>query len=250
MKNTSKKKINLAILAVLTVLCAIYLYAAETFPITDRRADYFLIKTNTTIALKTGTPGYLYVKSKDTPVGTFKVIEAHGKEYLCKVESLQPQHLHSRLHRVSFTKMETRPPDSTEKPVRKIIKLGSRRLRFRPLPGEKNYYLIETPIPLRAVKPLNLSGIKKVLYNIEKVTGHIYSADLLDFQQIRQWELNKTINFAHKDHIYIGTVEGNLCMIFEEKGILKHTGISPATLEKFKDHIYFYLVITKKVKTQ
>lgn len=257
MKNISKTKINPrtftllpVVLAVLTVLSAFHSHAAEFFPITHQRAGYFIIET-TADSPETGTRGYLYVKGNDSFIGTCKVIDCHGKEYLCKVESIAPQHHGRELHRVSFDIIE--PP--TFKPgretlIKKTIHLGNRRLIFSSLPGEKNRFLGDTPIPLRAVQPLNLTGIKKILYKIEEKTGYTYSADLLDFHQVQQWGLNTSINFAHKDNIYIGTVDGNLCMIFEENGILKHTGISPATLEKFKDHIYFYITIIKKAKTK
>lgn len=249
MKNISKKKTNprttilLPVLfTVLTVLSTMHTHAAKSFPITHQRAGYFIIETTTPDYPGTGTPGYLFVKGNDSFIGTCKVIDTYGKEYLCKIESIAPQHHGRRLHRVSF--------DMVEPTIKKTIDLGSRQLEFKSRPGEKNRLLSNTPIPLRAVEPLNLSGIKKILYTIEKTTEHTYSADLLDFYQVRQWNLNRSINFAHKDNIYIGTVDGDLCMIFEENGILKHTSISPATLEKFKDHIYFYITITKKAKVQ
>lgn len=249
MKNISKKKTNPrtfallpALLAALTVVSTTYSHAAKFFPITHQRAGYFLFETTTPDSPETGARGYLFVKGNDSFIGTCNVIDTHGKELLCKVETIAPYYHRVRLHRVSF--------DIIEPPPHKTVTLDNRRLLFRGLQGEKNRFISDTPIPLRAVTPLNLSGIKKILYQIEEVTGHTYNADLLDFQQVRQWGLNKTVNFAHKDNIYIGTVDGNLCMIFEENGILKHTGISPAALEKFKDHIYFYITIIKKAKVQ
>lgn len=261
MKNISKKKISPrtlallpAILTALTVLSTTHSHAPEFFPITHQRAGYFIIETTTPDYPETGARGYLYVKGNDSFIGTCHVIDTHGKEYLCKIESIAPQHHPRRLHRVSFDIIDTIEP-SPRKPgptpvIKKTITLGSQRLIFNSLPNEKKRFLSNSPIPLRVVKPLDLSGIKKILYNIEEVTGHSYSADLLDVHQVRQWGLSTSINFAHKDNIYLGTVDGNLCMIFEENGILKHTGISPATLEKFKDFIYFYITITKKVNAQ
>jgi hypothetical protein len=60
--------------------------------------------------------------------------------------------------------------------------------------------------------------------------------------------LAKIIDFADKNKIFLGTVEGNLSMIYEENGVLQSTRISFDTLKKFKDDIVFHVVLEKRDK--
>ncbi len=244
MKNILKKSNKFPIvLVILTVwwLAHLYLYPVETYKITQQRAHYFIVKTPLTETITNGTRGNLYLEDQNTPVGIFKVLEVKDNECLCVIESIAPGIDSSFISEVSFTPgpgMEK----SKSKPNPPLMVKG---LRFVHLAGKGEYYLSEPPVPLRTIEPLSIAGIKNLLYEIEKENPR-FSADFIGFSQIRSLGLDKIIDFTDKNRIYLGIVEGKLSMIYRENGVFQYTQISSHTLKKFKNDIFFHVMLEKK----
>ena len=216
------------------VVTATHQGSNEWYKITERRADYFIIKINEHV--KIGSRGTIYSPNKKTPDGTFKVIDVNRNECLCVIETISPDGNKNRIDRVFFKNGEN---------ARKTINIRVTGISFTQLVTNKKYFLSDQPIPIIKADPLNLSGIKKILFQIEKNTKNAFSADLISFDQIQQFELKKKINFSDKNKIYLGTHDGLLSMIYEQNGIFHHTIISPLTMKKFKNTIYFYIILRK-----
>lgn len=236
MKNILEISIKFPILwAAFTVwwLAHAYLYPLDTYKITQKRANYFIVKIPLTEKITIGTRGNLYLPDHEAPVGTFKVIDLEDDECLCLVESIHPGIDGSRLSGISFT---------THKPLPPLIIKG---VRFIHLVGSVKYYLSKPPVPLKTIEPLSIAGIKNFLYQIEKENRR-FRADFIRFSQIRPLGLDKIIDFADKDRIYLGTVEGKLSLIYRENGVLQYTEISSQTLKKFKEDIFFHVILEKK----
>jgi hypothetical protein len=92
---------------------------------------------------------------------------------------------------------------------------------------------------------LSIAGIKNLLYEIEKESPR-FSADFIHFSQIRSLGLDKIIDFTDKNKIYLGIVEGKLSMMYQENGVFQYTQISSHTLKKFKNDIFFHVMLEKK----
>jgi hypothetical protein len=238
MKKISRKSNKFPIaLVILTVWwpAHLYLYPVETYKITQPRANYFIVKTPLAEKITSGMRGNLYLEDQNTPVGIFKVLEVKANECLCVMESIAPGIDSSRISKVSFI-----PAPGMEKPP-----LMVKGLRFIHLAGSGKYYLSEPPVPLETIVPLSITGIKNLLYEIEKENPR-FSADFIRFSQIGPLGLDKVIDFSDKNKIYLGIVEGKLSMIYQENGVFQYTRISSHTLEKFKNDIIFYVMLEKK----
>jgi hypothetical protein len=213
----------------------LYLYPVKTYKITQPRANYFIVKTSPGDKITNGTRGNLYLEDQNTPVGIFKVLEVKDNECLCVMEPVAPGIDSSRISKVSFI-----PAPGMEKSP-----LMVKGLRFIHLAGSGKYYLSEPPVPLETIVPLSITGIKNLLYEIEKENPR-FSADFIRFSQIGPLGLDKVIDFSDKNKIYLGIVEGKLSMIYRENGVFQYTPISSHTLEKFKNDIIFYVMLEKK----
>jgi hypothetical protein len=200
-----------------------------------------------------GTKGTIYVDNREESIGTFKVIDvdAAGNEYLCAVDSIRPgvNINNTRFHRAAF---ETNQMNQHNKKQEIYLNLtvNNKRLRFKRLTGynDGKYYLSEKSIPIKTIEPMNTTGIKNLLYKIETDVQQQFSANLIGFAQIQPLGLAKIIDFADKNKIFLGTVEGNLSMIYEENSVLQFTRISSDTLKKFEDDIVFHVVLEKRDK--
>jgi hypothetical protein len=219
----------------------IFPYPLETYKVTQQRADYFLVKIPLANKITIGTPGDLYLEHQKVPVGTFKVIDVKDNECLCVIESIRPGLTNNRISRISFT---SRPGQqkSKHKPLPPLIIKG---VRFIHLGNNGTYYLSVPPIPLKTIEPLSAAGIKNLLFQIEE-KNHRYRADFIRFTRIRPLGLDKIIDFADKNRIYLGTVEGKLSMIYQENGVFLYTRISSSTLKKFRNDIFFHVMLEKK----
>jgi hypothetical protein len=238
MKKISRKSNKFPIaLVILTVWwpAHLYLYPVETYKITQPRANYFIVKTPLAEKITSGMRGNLYLEDQNTPVGIFKVLEVKANECLCVMESIAPGIDSSRISKVSFI-----PAPGMEKSP-----LMVKGLRFIHQAGSGKYYLSEQPVPLVTIQPLSITGIKNLLYEIEKENPR-FSADFIRFSQIGPLRLDKVIDFSDKNKIYLGIVEGKLSMIYRENGVFQYTPISSHTLEKFKNDIIFYVMLEKK----
>jgi hypothetical protein len=244
MKNILKKSNKFPIALVIVTmwwLAHLYLYPVETYKITQQRAHYFIVKTPLAETITIGTRGNLYLEDQNTPVGIFKVLAVENNECLCVIESIAPGIDSSLISEVSFTPgpgMEK----SKSKPNPPLMVKG---LRFVHLVGKSKCYLSEPPVPLKTIEPLSIARIKNLLYEIEKENPR-FSADFIRFTQIRSLGLDKIIDFTDKNRIYLGIVEGKLSMIYQENGVFQYTQISSHTLKKFKDDIFFHVMLEKK----
>lgn len=244
MKNILEKSTKFSIAwIILTMwwLGHLYLYPMKTYEITQQRANYFIVKTPLAVKITSGMRGNLYLEDQNTPVGIFKVLEVKDNECLCVMESIAAGIDSSRISKVSFIPapgMET----SKQKAIPPLMVKG---LRFIHLAGSGKYYLSEPPVPLETIEPLSITGIKNLLYEIEKENPR-FSADFIRFSQIGPLGLDKVIDFSDKNKIYLGIVEGKLSMIYRENGVFQYTRISSHTLEKFKNDIIFYVMLEKK----
>lgn len=244
MKNILKKSNKFPIARVtLTVwwLVHLYLYPVETYKITHQRANYFIVKTPLADKITNGTRGNLYLEDKSTPVGIFIVLEVKDNECLCMIESIGPGIDSSLISEISFTPGPGQRK-SQHKPLAPLIVKG---LRFIHLVDSGKYYLSEPPVPLKTIEPLSIAGIKNLLYEIEKENPR-FSADFIGFSQIRSLGLDKIIDFTNKNRIYLGIVEGKLSMIYRENGVFQYTRVSSHTLKKFKNDIFFHVMLEKK----
>ncbi len=244
MKNILKKSNKIPIvLVILTVwwLAHLYLYPIETYKITGQRAHYFIVKTPLAKTITSGTRGNLYLEDQKPPVGIFKVLEVKDNECLCVMESIAPGIDSSRITEVSFTAGPGKEK-SKSKPIPPLMVKG---LRFIHLAGNSKYYLSEPPVPLKTIESLSTAGIKNLLYEIEKEDPR-FSADFIHFTQIHPLGLDKIIDFTDKNRIYLGIVEGKLSMIYQENGVFQYTQISSHTLKKFKNDIFFHVMLEKK----
>jgi hypothetical protein len=235
---SNKFPIALVILTVwwLAHLCLyLYLFPVETYKITGPRANYFIVKTPLADKISRDTRGNLFLADQKTPVGIFKVLEVKDNECLCVMESIAPGIDSSRISEVSFT----------PGPGREKTPLTVRGLRFIHLAGNGQYYLSVPAVPLDTIEPLSIAGIKNLLFEIEKENPR-FSADFIRFSQIEPLELDKVIDFSDKKKIYLGIVEGKLSMIYREEGVFQYTQISSYTLEKFKNDIFFHVMLEKK----
>ena len=244
MKNISKKSNNFPIIPVILAvwsLAHLYLYPLETYKITGQRANYFIVKTPMTETITMGRRGNLYLEDQNTPVGMFKVLEIKDNECLCIIESIAPGIDGSRISKISFT-----PGPGREKSKPKVIPpIIIKGVRFIHLAGKGKYYLSEPPVPLKTIEPLSIAGIKNLLYEIEKENSR-FSADFIHFSQIHPLGLDKIIDFTNKNRIYLGIVEGKLSMIYRENSVFQYTPISSHTLKKFKNDIFFHVMLEKK----
>ena len=247
MKNVLKRLNKFPIAWVtLTVLwiTQLYLYPQypqETYKVTQQRANYFLVKIPLANKIPIGTQGNLYPEHQKAPVGTFKVIDVKDDECLCVIESMRPGINTSRISRISFTS----GPGQRKSKHKSLSPLIIKGVRFIHLGGNGTYYLSEPPIPLKTIEPLSAAGIKNLLYQIEE-KNHRYRADFLRFTRIRPLGLDKIIDFTDKNKIYLGTVEGKLSMIYQENGVFLYTQISSGTLKKFRNDIFFHVMLEKK----
>jgi hypothetical protein len=244
MKNILKKSNKFPIALVILTVCWLahfYLYPVETYKITQQRANYFIVKTPLAEKITSGTRGNLYLEDQNTPVGIFKVLEVKDHECLCVIESIGPGIDSSLISKIYFT-----PGPGQEKSKHKsFAPLIVKGLRFIHLAGSGKYYLSEPPVPLKTIESLSIAGIKNLLYEIEKENPR-FSADFIRFTQIRPLGLDKIIDFTDKNKIYLGIVEGKLSMIYQENGVFQYTRISSYTLKKFKNDIFFHVMLEKK----
>ncbi|NIM14023.1 MAG: hypothetical protein GTO45_18410 [Candidatus Aminicenantes bacterium] len=231
----------------------LYLFPAETVEIAQQRANYFIIKGPLAVKTTIGARGTIYVENQEESIGTFKVIDvdAAGNEYLCVVDSIRPGvNIDStRFHRAAFeTNQKTQHNKKRE--IYLNLTVNHKRLRFKRLIDydDGKYYLSEKAIPIKTIEPMNTTGIKNLLYKIETDVQQQFSANLINFAQIQPLGLAKIIDFADKNKIFLGTVEGNLSMIYDENGVLQSTRISSDTLKKFKDDMVFHVVLEKRYK--
>lgn len=201
----------------------------------DRRADYFVIRAPAADPIEIGSRGYLRTTDRSSPAGTFIVIDRHGGEYLCRIESIQPGVVSTDLKEVSFS----RPNSDGGTP----FKING--IQFRPLPARPGYFLSAQPVPIKNIEPANLAGIKKLLFTIEGRTNKGYEALLVSLEDVSSWNLDRIIDFSDKNIIFLGTREGKLGMIYEEQGIFKHAALSANALEKFRDSIHFFIMLRK-----
>jgi hypothetical protein len=244
MKNILKKSNKIPIaLVILTVwwLAHLCLYPLETYKITQQRANYFIVKTPLAEKITSGMRGNLYLEDQNTPVGIFKVLEVKDNECLCMIESIVPGIDSSRISGISFTPGPGQEK-SKHKPLPPLIVKG---LRFIHLAGNGKYYLSEPPVPLKTIEPLSIAGIKNLLYQIEEENLR-YRADFIRFSQIRPLGLDKIIDFTGKNRIYLGTVAGKLSMIYRENNVFQYTQISSSTLKKFRNDIFFHVMLEKR----
>jgi hypothetical protein len=238
MKNILEKSTKFSIAwIILTVwwLGYLCLYPVETYKITQPRANYFIVKTPPADKITNGTRGNIYLEDQNTAVGIFKVLEVKDNECLCVIESIAPGIDSSLISEISFT-----PGPGREKSP--LIVKG---MRFIHLAGNGKYYLSEPPVPLKTIEPLSITGIKNLLYEIEKENS-LFGADFIRFTQIQPLGLDKIIDFTDKNRIYLGIVEGKLSMIYRENGVFQYTKISSHTLKKFKNDIFFHVMLEKK----
>jgi hypothetical protein len=147
----------------------------------------------------------------------------------------------SLISRISFTPGPGQEK-SKHKPIPPLVVKG---VRFIHLAGKDKYYLSEPPVPLKTIEPLSIAGIKNLLYEIEKENSR-FSADFIRFNQIYPLGLDKIIDFTDKKRIYLGIVEGKLSMIYQENGVFQYTQISSHTLKKFKNDIFFHVMLVKR----
>lgn len=222
-------------------LAQLYLYPLETYKVTQQRANYFLVKIPLTDKITIGTRGNLYLEHQKRPVGTFKVTDVKDDECLCVIESIRPDIDNSRISRISIIPAPGQQKSKHKSPPLLIIK----GVRFIHLAGNGRYYLSEPPVPLKTIEPLSVAGIKNLLYQIEE-ENHSYRADFIRFTQIRPLGLDKILDFSDKNRIYLGTVEGKLSMIYQENGVFLYTQISSSTLKKFRNNIFFHVMLEKK----
>ncbi len=258
MKSTLKKFTRFSIFcfcACFTGWCVLHLhlypFPPETIEISEQRANYFILKGPPAAIPTIGTKGTIYGENQVEPLGTFKVIDvdAAGNEYLCAADYIRPgvNINNTRFHRAAFvTTRENR--DKKKGATYLDLTVNHKRLRFKRLTAYNHgkYYLSDKAIPMKTIKPTNITGIKNLLFEIEADAQEQFSANLINFAQIQPLGLTKIIDFADKNKIFLGTVEGNLSMIFEENGVLQSTRISSAALKKFKDDMVFHVVLEKK----
>jgi hypothetical protein len=244
MKNLLRKLNKFSVAwVILTVwwITQLHLYPQETYKVTQQRANYFLVKIPLTKNVTIGSRGNLFLEHQKAPVGTFKVTDVKDDECLCVIESIRPDIDNSRISRISFT-----PDPALQKSKHKSLPpLIIKGVRFIHLAENGKYYLSESPIPLKTIEPLSVAGIKHLLYQIEE-KNHRYRADFIRFTQIRPLGLDKIIDFTDKKRIYLGTVEGKLSMIYKENGVFLYTQISSSTLKKFRNDIFFHVMLEKK----
>ncbi len=209
----------------------------ETYKITGQRANYFIVKTPLADKISGGSRGNLFLAGQNTPVGVFKVLDVNDNECLCVIESIAPGIDSSLISVVSFT-----PGPGLEIPPLMI-----KGLRFILLADNGKYYLSVPPVPLKTIEPLSIAGIKKLLFEIEKEYPR-FSADFIHFSRIETLGLDKVIDFSDKNRIYLGIVDDKLSMIYRENGVFQFTEISSLTLEKFKNDIFFHVLLVQKEK--
>lgn len=248
MKNISKKLSNSRIIAVLLLaLGTVCLYPGETFEISERRAAYFIIRKDNADRIKIGSRGNIFDNSSKTPVGTFKVIDVYKSECLCLIESLAPGINSEDTRLVSFIYVNEKVPQIGSTSLKpgpgRIIVCG---IRFTQLSNNTEYYLSNEPFPVQKIEPLNISGIKNILYKIEKETNNRFSADLVSLERINRLRLNRRFNLTDKNKIFLGVKAGKIGMIYEEGYALQHMEISSDTLLKFKETMFFYIMLRKK----
>lgn len=248
MKNISKKLSKFTGIAfLLLALGTLYLYPIQTYRVSERRADYFIVKEVNTGKIKIGSAGNIFNNRSENPIGTFKVIDVYQNECLCLIESVEPGINIDEIHRVSFINLPEQAIKNlslSSKPgADKIIVKG---IRFSRLSDHKEYYLSLKPVPAHAINPLNIAGIKKILFQIEEETDNRFSADLLSLAHINQLGLEKRLDFSDKERIFLGAAAGKLVMIYEEGNILQHMEISSAALAKFKENMFFFIILKKK----
>lgn len=219
----------------LAITAANCLGGIETYEMTARRAGYFIITANKSDTIEIGSRGYILAAHRQSPLGTFVVIDRHGLEYLCEIQSLRPGTPPTGADRASFSR-----PDSG-----RTTALGIGGILFRPLAANPDYLLSAQPVPVSSIEPVDTSGIKQRLFAVEQKTGGAYTAELVRLEDVSSWRLNRRIDFSAKNVILLGTREGNLGMIYEEGGVFKHTALSVNALKKFKDTMYFYIILKK-----
>jgi hypothetical protein len=231
----------------------LYLFPVKTVEISQQRANYFIIKGPLAVKTSVGARGTIYVENREESIGTFTVIDidAAGDEYLCVVDSIRPGiNIDStRFQRAAFERNQKNQHNKKQE-IYLNLTVNNMRLRFKRLTGydDGKYYLSEKGIHIKTIEPLSITGIKNLLYKIETNVQRQFSANLISFAQIQPLGLAKIIDFADKNKIFLGTVEGNLGMIYEENGVLQFTRISSDTLKKFKDDIVFHVILEKRDK--
>jgi hypothetical protein len=238
MKNTLKRKNSrLLIGLLLAITAATCLEGRETYKMTARRADYFIITANKGDTIEIGSRGCIVAQHRQSALGTFVVIDRHGQEYLCEIQSLRPGATPGETDRASFSRPDTGSTTALTLDIGGIL--------FRPLAAHPGYLLSAQPVPVSTIDPVDTSGIKQCLFTVEKETNGAYAAELVSLEDVSRWRLDDTIDFSAKNTILLGTREGNLGMIYEEGGVCKHTAISANALKKFKDTMYFYIILKK-----
>lgn len=250
MKNISERSSKLPLPVMLLLIAGfVCLCAAETFEINEMRAAYFIIEPDAGTKIDTGSTGALLTDRSMEPAGTCKVIDVHEGRCLCIVESVKPGINTADLTRVSFKK-EDNAPDSrraSRQPAVEPMTVGD--IRFTRLNNDKEYYLSGKPVRVKNIEPAAISGIKKVLFQIEEETNKRFRADLVSLEHIDRLGLHRYFKTTGDKKIFLGTKAGKIGMIYEENTVLQHMEISPGTLDKFKENMYFYIILKKKTKT-
>ncbi|MCP4151153.1 MAG: hypothetical protein GY757_25640 [bacterium] len=262
MKNISTRRNNSLSLSLCLSLCLCTCFpplrATDLLEITEPRAHFFILQTlsinkknnskninknnnkkNNQI-ISPGSNGLLYLDKNSKPAGSFILLDKSPHQYLCRIDSLSPGVNKAHLKWAAFT-----PPNSPQKNI--SLKIAGQIVNFHPLSTTNHYFLSQSPFPLKNISPRNVTGIKEFLYSIEKSLKHLYQADLIRLDQIRPLNLEKYIDFNDNKKVFLGTNDGQVCMVFPENGEFQGTRLSAASLKKFQEDFLFF-VLLKKVK--
>ncbi len=223
------------------VLLTLPLRGDYPYKITEPRGDYFLItqKKPQKFTIAGGDQGYVSTAKQGPRAGTFRVLEASGNQWLCRLTMDSPGPPSNKMRWAVFPAKRAKPPDPPPPPRFAGV-------TFTPLDKGGAYYISLPPVPLGAIRPPNPEGIKKFLTRIETETGGRFRATLTSVEHIRRFRLDRRFDFSDKNTIFLGLMAGRLSMLYEENRLLRHTPISTETMNKYNDTMYVPVLLTRK----
>jgi len=226
---------------------------SNTYKITERRANYFVIEIKQSQTSSIPTEGFVYIDNRNinpgNHAGTFTVIDQEDNRLLCRLESIRPG-IDGSLLKYAVLNIAAKTKSPQPPKINNVPPFTVNNIRFIHLSAQNiragKFFISAKPLAVKSVTPLSISGIKTLLIDIEKNSPPGFSANLIRLTQIRPLELTRTIDFNDKHKLYLGIADGKLCMIAEENGLLQSTALSDTTLNKFKNNLYFYVLLEKK----
>ena len=111
-------------------------------------------------------------------------------------------------------------------------------LRFRRISSFK--FITEKPICANKIDNISFKGIYDFLENLRSIHKQNYKIELMTIFDVKRYVK------IDSSRIFLGTSEGRVVMLYNENGKIAHGFITESTIKKFRNNIFFHLMLLKK----